>query len=125
MTEIRIYYRRTKGLTSWFLLVGILGIGEQNAKKRRDRKNIPQNSENSSIIETEIISVDSDKKQKGKSNFSKKILSYLRRTQLPFYVLHFPILAFLAFVITPLDIPWLLKISNTKLYCDNYNFLNL
>ncbi len=103
----RIFYRSSKAFTCWFLLIGIFGIGEHKAKMKRERKTNLKNLETSSV--TENGEFQQEKDTKPKSDFKKKSSEYLSRAQLPFYILHFPVLAFLALLIVPLNIPWFLE----------------
>ncbi len=105
MVEIRYYYRGTRALATWFLIVGMIGLGEHLAKKSKDKKTDESKGEKLKTDNNEKMS----KEEKPKSEFKKKLFKYLSRAQLPFYIIHFPILAGLAYVIVPLNIPWFLE----------------
>ncbi len=105
MVEVRYYFRGTRALATWFLVVGIVGLGEHIAKKSKDKKSGTSKGEKLNADNDEKVS----QKEKPKTDFKKNLFIYLGRAQLPFYILHFPVLAGLAFVIVPLNIPWFLE----------------
>ncbi len=105
MVEVRYYYRGTRALATWFLIVGMIGLGEHLAKKAKDKK-IDESKGEKLITDT---NEKTSKEEKPRSDFKKELFKYLSRAQLPFYILHFPILAGLAYVIVPLNIPWFLE----------------
>ncbi len=87
-----------KGLSSWFLLIAVIGFFDKTSSKAK--KKIKQKTAEKKQL-TEI-----DKKR---AVFKEKVFKYLQKAQLPYYIIHFPVLAVVAFFIVPLNIPVLLE----------------
>lgn len=87
-----------KGLSSWFLLIAVLGFFDKSASKVKKK-----------IEHRTLIKNQETEKDKRRAAFKGKLFKYLQKAQLPYYIIHFPVLAVMAFLIVPLNIPVFLE----------------
>ena len=86
-----------KGLSSWFWLITMLGVLDKMTSKSKK------------IMQKNIKESTTTQKEQKRREFKTKLFKYLHRAQLPYYIIHFPILALVAFFIVPLNIPVLIE----------------
>ncbi len=86
-----------KGLSSWFWLITMLGVLDKMTRKSKK------------VIEKKTMESTITQKEQKRREFKTKLFKYLHRAQLPYYIIHFPVLALVAFVIVPLNIPVLIE----------------